>query len=77
MIAPIGTNPASRQPKTQPAAVATQKPQSEPYGTSCGTYHQASRPSDEPKTPNHLTVRCQPILSPIHPNRAFTPMFVA
>ena len=77
MIAPIGTNPASRQPNTQPAATETQNPQVEPAGTACGTYHHSSRPSAEPNTPIHCTVRRQPHLSPTAPKTALTRMFVA
>src|SRR5699024_11706459 len=70
MIAPRGTNPASRMPKTVPAITATTNPQSEPAGTQCGTYHQANRPIAAPRMPNQRTVKVQPKRSPVAPQPA-------
>src|SRR5690625_1280465 len=74
MIAPRGTNPASRMPKTVPAITATTNPQSEPAGTQCGTYHQANRPIAEPRMPNQRTVKVQLKRSPIAPKTALNAM---
>src|SRR5699024_11543967 len=70
MIAPRGTNPASRMPKTVPAITATTNPQSEPAGTQCGTYHQANRPIAEPRMPNQRTAKVQPNRPPNAPKTA-------
>ena len=77
MIAPSGTKPASRMPKTVPAMTATTKPQSEPAGTQCGTYHHSSRPIAEPTMPNQRTVVVQPMRSPRAPKAALNRMLPA
>src|SRR5690606_26172445 len=77
MIAPSGTKPASRMPKTVPAMTATTKPQPEPAGTQCGTYHHSSRPIEEPTMPNQRTVVVQPMRSPRAPKAALNRMLPA
>ena len=77
MIAPSGTKPASRMPKTVPAATESAKPQSLPAGTMCGTYHHSSRPIAEPTMPNQRTVDTQPTLSPSAPKAALNRMLPA